>query len=504
MACFRRRLSTAMNLILILLFGCTVLILTSNLSNLQPQDAPKHPAKKFVPTQSTNVNCTYICSSRPREKDGRRETSTVVARRGTPPPSQTKKRNDSHIENNTTTSRNVIMDYPLTWSTVDSTGTTIFSAYYDERPQMYGPSIVILGYQLRQYEKESLYCLFKYNDGTLACRSKSIYFEMDACNRQKETHKKTKFKYIHVFHICTLEPNEIVPAEVALSDNGYCNPSCGFVTVNHYRPSTKAHVGVCVETPIFRKSTESLVNFIEMNLILGVDIFTMYFLDVSIQTESSLDEMYNQGKRKILDIVRWNENFKELDPLHYYGEILAIQDCIYRNMYRVDYLLLIDLDELLITRRHDSLKSMLAEIDQDYVDSFIFINSVYLKTPEGNLPKESLIWKAFLCKGQSMPEFYTHFAKSKCRYHYHERSKLIIKPQYIIDSDIHGVCTRVKGKTHFFVPDDMATSHHYRAKPTIECRKNRKTKKYDTSFDDWLKKYAKQFFTAVRTKLCSN
>jgi hypothetical protein len=60
----------------------------------------------------------------------------------------------------------------------------------------------------------------------------------------------------------------------------------------------------------------------------------------------------------------------------------------------------------------------------------------------------------------------------------------------------------MRGKGHFFVPDDMANSHHYREKPTVECKKNRRKKTYDTTFDDHMKKYANVFLKAVSDKLC--
>ena len=501
--CFRKRCSLVLYLLLVVLFGSTVFIFSSLLSSNESQPrqtyhhAKKITSKKFVPL----INCTALCSTVQTTT-----TTLAVAQRPNnasvsklPPVQSIESNNDSTV---ITRSSNVIIDYPLTWTTVDATGTTIFSAYYDERPQLHGPSVVILGYQSRDHEGETLYCLFKYGDGTLNCRSKSIYFEMDECNHQKETHKKKMYRNKHVFHICALEPQEMIPTQVALSYNQQCNPSCGFITVNHHRPKSKAHIGVCIETPIFKKNEKDVVNFIEMNLLLGVDIFTMYLLDFPAGGEEFINKLYNQDDNKIVDIVHWSDSFRETDPLHYYGEILAIQDCLYRNMHRVDYLVLIDLDELIITRRHNSLASMLAELDKDYIDSFIFINSVYLKTPDSKLPLAVHSMTTRLCNGQSLPDYYLHFQKSKCRYHYYERSKLIIKPTYVIDTDIHGICTHLNGKTHFFVPDDMATSHHYREKPTIECRKNRKTKKYDTEYDDWLMKYSEPFLTAVTNRFC--
>jgi hypothetical protein len=235
-----------------------------------------------------------------------------------------------------------------------------------------------------------------------------------------------------------------------------------------------------------------------MQKLFGAQYFTMYFLDIWEELETKLRDLYGNQ----LEIVHWSNSFKEAEPLHYYGEILAIQDCLYRNMHRTRYLVMIDLDEIIVSKRHSSWMEMLTEFDQSYVDSFVFINTLYLPTAPKDLPAEYPEWTSRLCKGHKLPTYYNHFNRAKCRFHYYERSKVILKPQHIIDMDIHGVCTRMRGKGHFFVPDDMANSHHYREKPTVECKKNRRKKTYDTTFDDHMKKYANVFLKAVSDKLC--
>lgn len=479
-------------LVFIVLFGC--LIFThSFLSTTNSYTEYSKVSRTRSDSDNPLFNCTQLCAGNFRSS---LPSDSVPANSSRQLEPLTVKENET-----ITTGSDLFQDYELKWSRVESTQTTIFSAYYDERPELYGPSIVVLGYQARSHDKERLYCLFQYSNETFFCREKSIFLEMDTCNYQKEVHKKVLYKFKHVFHICRLGNGEKVPSHVALSSSAHCNPSTSLTSIYKYRPREKANIGVCLETPIFKKTLSDVVNFIEMQRMFGAQVFTLYLLDVSNNMEAALKEAYKE--EGILDVAHWSSTFKELNPLHYYGEILAIQDCLYRNMHRVNYLVLLDLDEVIVSRRHSNWHRMLQELDSSYVDSFIFINSVYLKTPNKELPTSSTNYlHSLLCPKQQLPDYFTHYDKSRCRYHFYERSKVILKPLLIIDTDIHGPCTRIEGKTHFYVPDDMATSQHYRDKPTIECKINRKTRNYDVTYDDWLSRYAPIFLKSVHKRMC--
>ena len=395
--------------------------------------------------------------------------------------------------------------YHLTWTRVEPTLTNIFSAYYDERPAMNGPSIVLPGYQWKKFRNESLHCLFRYKDGSTECSPrKSILKEMDACNEQKEFDKKRERQFLHVFHICTLEPIKRVemPTHIALSSDRTCQQASSLIPIYKHRPNKKIDFGLCVQTPVFDKTAQEIVSFIELYRMLGVQFFTMYILDVDHSTLSFLRKTYG-GKNGILEMIHWTKNLHEKEPIHYYGEILAIHDCLYRNMHRVKYLTFVDLDEAIIPRRYPNWRSMLQEIDHFYIDSFIFANSVFMKTAPERINQNAInTWSSSLCDGVALPMYFTSFDRVKCVFHFFSRSKLIVKPELVVDTDIHGVCTRVSNTTHYLVPEDSAISQHYRLIPTIECRKNRKTRRYPVKYDDWMARYARPLLLAMRNKLC--
>ena len=386
----------------------------------------------------------------------------------------------------------------LVWTKVNETGTTVFSAYFEDRGVWYAPSVVVLGYQSKQHRNSSLYCLYRYKDGSVECSSEAtVIFEMDACDKQKEYDRKKERKYLHVFHVCILGSGEELPTHVALSYKRPCVTSTAFIPVFQHRPATKKDFGVCVQTPAFQKTLPEIVNFIEMYRFLGAQKFTLYVLHIDLSVQTHLKSIYGE----MLEIIQWTTHLHEKEPIHYYGEILAIQDCLYRNMYSIKYLAFVDLDEVIVPKRYSNWRTMLQEIDRPYIDSFIFANSIYMPS---NLPKKTIamLKNMSVCEKNPLPSYFTYLDHAKCAFHYFSRSKLIVKPNLIFDTSIHGVCTRIGDTTHHFVPISSATSHHYRKTPTIECRKNRRTRKYATEYDDWMLRYSSKLFSSTSAVLC--
>ena len=468
----------------------------------EQKDAEKNDQEKSNVADIVLVDRKTSKDSLPEEEEEEEEDNDNAAARI---PDET----DVSQEPNTSVIKH--QSYHLTWTRVDSTFTNIFSAYYDDRPAMHGPSIVLPGYQSKRFRNQTLFCLFRNKDGSTQCSPrKTVLREMDACNQQKEFDKKNERQFLHIFHICTLERpaddsssrDQPVPTHVALSADAECKLPSSFIPVFSHRPKTKIDFGVCVQTPAFGKHSHDFVSFIELYKSLGAQFFTLYVANIDHQTLSFLRQTYG-GENGILDIVQWTNHLREKEPIHYYGEILAIHDCLYRNMHKVKYLAFVDLDEALIPRRYRNWKTMLQEIDQPYIDSFIFANSIFMKTESEHEDKTQISeWNSKLCDGVQLPAYFTSFSRVKCVFHFFARSKLIVKPELVLDTDIHGVCTLVGNTTHYLVPEDSAVSQHYRGVPTIECRKNRKTRKYPTTYDNWMARYADTLLKTFAEKLC--
>jgi len=141
---------------------------------------------------------------------------------------------------------------------------------------------------------------------------------------------------------------------------------------------------VCVP-PIFGTFDDvtDLVEFIEVNRVLGAEKFQLYEESVGPQVSPCLQEYVQRG---IVDVQKWDMPSDIALVVYYHGQIMAINDCLYRIMYRSKYLAILDLDEFIVPMRSDSWLSMLHGInsdthkDSDQIASYSFRNRFFQTT----------------------------------------------------------------------------------------------------------------------------
>ena len=111
-------------------------------------------------------------------------------------------------------------------------------------------------------------------------------------------------------------------------------------------------VGVCVKPIHFEyNKTSELIEFIELNRLLGVSRFTLYNDTMSDEVSCVL-ERYASSKRVQLSVLEWKLNVASQTEIRTEGLFAALNDCLYRNMLRVQYLALIDFDEFIVPKRN--------------------------------------------------------------------------------------------------------------------------------------------------------
>lgn len=85
------------------------------------------------------------------------------------------------------------------------------------------------------------------------------------------------------------------------------------------------------------------------------------------------------SKEGFVEIVSWPID-KHLNPsqgwkfskhggdLHYFGQLTTLNECIYRSMERSRYVLLNDIDEIIMPYRHDNLSSLMSMLQKSHPD----------------------------------------------------------------------------------------------------------------------------------------
>ena len=96
-----------------------------------------------------------------------------------------------------------------------------------------------------------------------------------------------------------------------------------------------------------------LVEWIELNLILGADHFVVYNYSSAVNVVSVLDHYARLG---IVDVIQWplpigvDKWPHTSDPVHvhYFAQTASLNDCLLRNRGESEYIVNLDLDEFII------------------------------------------------------------------------------------------------------------------------------------------------------------
>lgn len=273
--------------------------------------------------------------------------------------------------------------------------------------------------------------------------------------------------YSAAFLTCSLAPGLPCPAAVSILHPMDREPPSNYLKVQNHKTGLKDSrdavpetIGVCVKPLHFsyNKSLE-LLQFIELNRILGVSRFTLYNDTVSDEVSCLLSHYIKQG---IVVLLPWKLDMTSQKEIRTEGLFAALNDCLYRNMKKVQYLVMMDLDELIIPYQSPTLTGLLADLSKrslvqagrkvapQQVSSYSFQNGFfYLQWPD-RVPSSSLPLPAL--------------TKTRRRHKLHppkQRSKYICLPTEVKEAGNHFVWEFWRGKT-LNVPSSYGLLHHYR------------------------------------------
>ena len=343
----------------------------------------------------------------------------------------------------------------FSWTTLSAT-LTLYSAYYEDRYASTG-SLAILGYEMMPNEPQNLSCLVIMADQKVASMQGQAERVLIA-----EKWRQRIEKYRGILYKCDLiTPGN--PKYVTLIDRHSTDfkntPFTSYVPVADVRLSKKVHkFGVCYETPLYGyKYDQEIMDSIEMNKQLGATWFTIYVYEAH---EKALEILrYYSQKQKILDAVyNWGENMT--NPIYNHGLTVGVHDCVYRNMYKVRYLVLCDMDEFIMPVKGFNWNDLLQKIDGPKRAHFVLAHLGFHK----NKTRTEI---SLRCRKESkityrMPLFFSLPNRSESVVVRYQQSKSIIKPKYVISVQVHRHRFMMPGYKAYFVPPDVGVMKHYR------------------------------------------
>ena len=356
----------------------------------------------------------------------------------------------------------------------------VYSAYYDTRGPR--PHVRVIG-ATKTKRSDKVWCRLYYRDNR---KSVTVPGAVSVIR------ENWNLKYSACFVICVLPTDQkteagkiAVPESVSIitlpptptstgppSDNPPPPPPMPSVTnqlpvLNARTGGTgsvivnSSDVGVCVKPIHFDyDKTLELIEFLEMNKILGVTKFTLYNDTMSPEVSCVLRHYIAEGGVVVLP---WKLNMISQKEIRTEGLFAALNDCLYRNMNDFRYLMLIDFDEFVIPHMNDTLPEMLQFLDQQKIvvggrrinpkktSSYSFQNSFfYLQFPDD---EESRNWPALRILRKTRRK--EKFNPQK------QRSKYICVPRNVKEAGNHFIWEYSEG-VNVNVPTSIGFLHHYR------------------------------------------
>ena len=203
-----------------------------------------------------------------------------------------------------------------------------------------------------------------------------------------------------------------------------------------------------------------LIEWIELNRILGVQYFTFYNYSVANNIGHVLSYY---TKRGIVEVLPWNMPLSVKDPeeIHYYGQLAALNDCLYRDRHKTKYIAFIDIDEFIIPKRDDDYtwSEMLKHLPS--VSSYGFRNVFFRRNLDSLQPGSDYNKAARKYRLITLAKV----QRDKFIFPMFWRSKLIVNPKKVETIGIHNIWEFKPGEEFsdtLTIAEDIGLLHHYR------------------------------------------
>lgn len=265
------------------------------------------------------------------------------------------------------------------WQETETSNGTfyLYGAYLDVRKKnRLGPTVRILGMINRLEPKVKTFCHLWFNNTHEPVISKVLEYKyiwyrkwgnykagifqpyMLACQLPKSHWKLEPISVSVVEHVCDTATNNLRVIYNKLPRG----------------ETKKKKFAVCVKGLDFPTDDLSvrLTEWIEMLSLLGADKIFLYNLEVHPNVTKVLDHYSTLGKVDVtpISLPGYQPNLQLLQHLYLksktnnkrQNELVPYNDCLYRNMYRYEYIALLDIDEVIMPIEHNNWSELMDHV----------------------------------------------------------------------------------------------------------------------------------------------
>ena len=318
----------------------------------------------------------------------------------------------------------------------------VYSAYYDRRhndfDNRHNSTFIRMMAVLRQRHRPEAKCQFPLPYGTVT--TPISYYEM--C----ENHGRMWGGYILSCEV-PLEVSDLgMPCSFRVSvEEGPLSEPIHLYVLQH-QPSRRRFT-MCVPPLFGHVNIHKLIEFIEASHLVGAEHIYFYNFKIEEDVMNLLKYYVSLG---LVTVVNWQIPDMIDRVIWYHGQIIGIQDCLYRNMAWSDYVMFNDIDEVLVTHRDSSWEDLVRVEDSPSLAAFQF-HSAFFPVVEADhgTPHQDLLLLSSTTRTESLSKI---------------RTKCLVKPTNIFEKGIHHVSKPITAFMEVRRMDqaDVALLHHYR------------------------------------------
>ncbi|XP_042879973.1 uncharacterized protein LOC122258227 [Penaeus japonicus] len=272
--------------------------------------------------------------------------------------------------------------------------------------------------------------------------------------------------YSAAFILCEV-PSSLNPTRVVPILNGQVDRSSSLPVRIFPEGPPRANLSVCVK-PFHYEFNRAvwLVEFIEFYRLLGTDQFIFYNHTVGPDVQDVLRFYQDLG---LVTVLPWTLPVTSQKQIRTEGIFTALNDCNLRSIGRYALTAMVDVDEYLVPRKHNTLPELIKSFWE--YDCYIFQNVFFYLYWENDTAVHDTLYGNDNALGTSLfgeealvPYLLTAYKTRRLTAPHKpgQRSKYIVRPERVVEVGNHVVWEHVGGKKVKNVSPDLGLSHHYR------------------------------------------
>nr|XP_015806285.2 uncharacterized protein LOC107379850 [Nothobranchius furzeri] len=310
--------------------------------------------------------------------------------------------------------------------------------------------------------------------------------------------------------MCPLPPGCETPTNISLTSAGskpeeLDHLDLEFLEIQNQKTETDTFqykFTVCFTTMYEFTNVLQLVQSLEMLQLLGVNRVVLYKTSCSADVQRVLDSYTENG---LVEVIPWSLSkyltvSRKADPnkspgdLHYFGQIAALNDFLYRYRYRSRYVALHDVDELILPQSVDRWLELLPLLEKTLgADKcYQFENNWFPIEFELPPPMSQTLPRQDQWKNISGVNILTHLYREPSTTTFNN-FKIIVDPRAVFRLTVHGVLQSIKGCA--WVDRNVARMYHIKSRAEVNPNPER------LIYDGRLLDYSTRLIPAVDRKL---